>query len=52
MSTTKAQKKVLQILQFLATLKYKLLGYLINFKLNNKEVILFIVNLKFYQYKK
>lgn len=45
MAITKAEKETLWITQFLATLDYRLPGYLINFKTNNRGVILLITNL-------
>lgn len=45
---TKAEKEVLWIVQFLAILRYKLPGHLVNLKTNNRGAILLTTNLEFY----
>lgn len=49
MATTKAGKKALRIVQFLASLGYKLLSQSISPKTDNKKAILSTANLEFYQ---
>lgn len=48
MATSKAGKKALWIVRFLAALGYRLLGQLISLRANNRGAIVLTANLEFY----
>lgn len=49
MATTKVEKKVLQVIQFLAYLNFCLSSQIVNLRIDNKRAISLTKNPKFYQ---
>lgn len=49
MAITKVEKESLWVTQFLTTLEYRLFSQPVSLRANNREAILPIINLEFYQ---